>query len=70
MPLLVHVEVHREGRFWGIDIPSVDAATQAYGWADIRSMAQDCAAGMLNVPSSRIKIGAVRLTPEPDWRSW
>ena len=70
MPLLVHVTVHREGRFWVIEIPSVDTVTQAYRWSEVRPMAQDCAALMLGVPPRRVKIGAVRLAPEPDWRSW
>lgn len=69
MAILIHVEVHREGRFWGISIPAIDAVTQAYRWNEIRPMAQDCAALLLDVPPSRVRVGAVRRVPEPDWRS-
>jgi hypothetical protein len=70
MPLLVYAVVHREGRFWVIDVPSAGTVTQAYRWEDIRSMARDCAAVMLDIPVRRVGIGAVRLAPQPDWRSW
>lgn len=69
MAILLHVEAHREGRFWVITIPAIDAVTQAYRWSEIRPMAQDCAALLLNVPLHRVRIGAVRRAPKLDWRS-
>ena len=60
MPRTFHVDVHHEGRFWVIEIPAADAITQAYRWDEIRPMAQDCAALMLDVPLNRVRIGAVR----------
>lgn len=67
MAILIHVDVHREGRFWVIRIPAVDSVTQAYRRGEIRPMAQDCAALMLGVPPHRVRIGAVRLEAEPDF---
>lgn len=63
----MHVDVHREGRFWVISIPAVDSVTQAYRRSEIRLMAQDCAALILGVPPRRVRIGAVRLEAKPDW---
>lgn len=69
MPLLLHVDVHREGRFWVIEIPAAEAITQAYRWGQIRPMAQDCAALMLDVPLHQVRIGAVRRrSAESFWR--
>jgi len=57
---MLHVYVHREGKFFVIEIPAVGAITQAYRREQIRPMAQDCAALVLDVPLNRIRIGAVR----------
>lgn len=67
MAILIHVEVHREGKFWVIGILAVDSVTQAYRWEEIRPMAQDCVALMLGEPPQRVRIGAVRRGPKPDW---
>lgn len=69
MAILLHVNAHREGRFWVIAIPAIDAVTQAYRWSEIRLMAQDCAALLLDMPLHRVRVGAVRRAPEPGWRS-
>ncbi|WP_420363676.1 hypothetical protein AABM26_04935 [Curtobacterium aetherium] len=69
MAILIHVDVHREGKFWVIAIPTVDSVTQADRRSEIRPMAQDCAALMLGVPPQRVRIGAVRLSAPPDWET-
>jgi hypothetical protein len=60
MPLLLHVYVYREGRYWIVVIPALGAATQARSTHEIRVMARDCAALLLDVPPQRVRIGAVR----------
>jgi predicted RNase H-like HicB family nuclease len=65
--ILIHVDAHREGKFWVIVIPAVGSVTQAYRRSEIRPMAQDCAALMLGVPPQRVRIGAVRPLSRPDW---
>jgi hypothetical protein len=60
MPLLLHVYVYREGRYWIVVIPALGAVTQARSVSEIRLMARDCAALLLDVPLERVRIGAVR----------
>lgn len=60
MPRIIHAFVHREGRFWVVDLPAVGAVTQASSWALVRPMAKECAAITLDVSEVRIRIGAVR----------
>jgi hypothetical protein len=67
MATLIHVDVHREGRFWAISIPAVDSVTQAYRQSEIRPIAQDCAALIPGLPSHRVRIGAVRLEAQRDF---
>ncbi len=64
MPLLLHVYVYREGRYWIVVIPAVGAVTQARSTQEIRIMARDCAAVVLDVPLERVRIGAVRTLAE------
>jgi hypothetical protein len=56
------VTAARSGRFWFIEIPALGVCTQARSVPEIRVMAQDCIAMMLDVPLHRIRIGAVQLT--------
>ncbi|AJW79007.1 hypothetical protein [Clavibacter michiganensis] len=60
MPLLLHVYVYREGSYWIVVILAVGAVTQARSTQEIRIMARDCAALVLDVPLERVRIGAVR----------
>ncbi|MDO4144198.1 hypothetical protein [Clavibacter michiganensis] len=60
MSLLVHVYVYREGRYWIVVIPVLSAVTQARSTDEIRVMARDCAALLLDVPLERVRIAAVR----------
>ncbi len=60
MSLLLHVYVYREGSYWIVAIPALSTVTQARSTHEIRVMAQDCAALLLDVPLRHVRIGAVR----------
>lgn len=60
MPRTIHAYVHREGRFWVIDLPAVGAVTQALSWEQVRPMAGECAAVALDISPARVRIGALR----------
>ncbi|RII94878.1 hypothetical protein DZF98_00200 [Clavibacter californiensis] len=60
MPLLLHVYVYRESRYWIVVIPALSAVTQARSVSEIRLMARECAALLLDVPLERVRIGTVR----------
>ncbi|CAQ03224.1 hypothetical protein ACR8AL_09200 [Clavibacter sepedonicus] len=60
MSLLLHVYVYREGSYWIVAIPAMGAVTQARSTSEIRLMARECTALLLDVPLARVRIGAVR----------
>lgn len=62
MPRTITVDVHREGRWWVSSIPAADAVTQSATWRDVRGDALGVAAAMLDIPTQRLRIGAVRRT--------
>lgn len=65
MPHVINVDVHREGRWWVITIPAADAVAQSGTWRDVRKDALAVAAAMLDVPTQRLRVGAVRRTSSP-----
>ena len=65
MPRVINVDVHREGRWWVSDIPAADAVAQSAIWREVRKDALAVAAGMLNVPTESLRIGALRRTAKP-----
>lgn len=50
------VEVSRDGRFWLLTIPEIEAVTQARNLAEVEHMASDCIAVWLDVPLSAVKV--------------
>ncbi|KQS08279.1 hypothetical protein ASG04_14315 [Curtobacterium sp. Leaf183] len=61
---------HREGRWWAIDIPSVDAATQARRVTDVEWMARECVALTLDVPEDDVEIDVHFVLPDDARAKW
>lgn len=50
------VTVRRDGRFWYVDIPALDGATQARNLSEIDEMAKDYIAEVTGTPVDRLEI--------------
>ena len=51
------VTVRRDGRFWYIEIPALDGATQVRNLSEVDEMAKDYIAEVTGTPASRIELG-------------
>lgn len=50
------VTVRRDGRFWYIEIPAVDGATQARNLGEVDEMARDYISSLTDIPQERIEV--------------
>jgi hypothetical protein len=50
------VTVRRDGRFWYVDIPALDGATQARNLSEIDEMAKDYIAEVTGTPADRLEV--------------
>jgi len=50
------VTVRRDGRFWYIDIPALDGATQVRKLSEVDEMAKDYITGVTGTPASQIEL--------------
>jgi hypothetical protein len=50
------VTVRRDGRFWYVQIPALDGATQARTLTEVAEVAKDYIAGVTGVPANRIEL--------------
>ena len=55
------VNVYREGRWWMIEVPAIDALTQARRVSDIKDQAVSLIAISLDVPASQVEIKVVSM---------
>jgi hypothetical protein len=55
------VNVTRDGRWWMIAIPAIDALTQARRVTDVEEMARSLIAVTLDVAPSKVKIGKITI---------
>lgn len=62
------VTVRRDGRFWYIDIPALDGATQARTLTEVDEMAKDYIALATGTPADRIEV-AVTIELSADVRA-
>lgn len=52
------VTVRRDGRFWYIEIPALDGATQARNLSEVSEMAKDYISAVTDLPVDQIEIAA------------
>ncbi|MBI5160546.1 MAG: hypothetical protein HY996_03890 [Micrococcales bacterium] len=50
------VTVRRDGRFWYIEVPALDGATQARNLGEVEEMAKDYIGSMIDVPVDRVEV--------------
>ena len=50
------VTVRRDGRFWYVEIPALDGATQARKLSEVDEMAKDYITGVTGTPANQIEI--------------
>lgn len=50
------VTVRRDGRFWYIEIPALDGATQARNLGEVDEMARDYISSVTEIPEERIEV--------------
>ena len=55
------VRVYREGRWWMIEVPVIDALTQARRVSEIKDQAVSLIASSLDVPASQVEIKVVSM---------
>ena len=55
------VNVYRDGRWWMIEVPSIDALTQARRVSEIKDQAVSLIATYLDVPLSQVEIKVVSM---------
>ena len=67
-PVQFEVTVRRDGRFWYIDIPALDGATQARNLGEVDEMAKDYISSVTGAPVAGIEI-AVTIELSADVRA-
>ena len=64
MPTTYEVIVRRDGRFWYLEIPALDGATQARNLGEVEEMARDYIATVLDVPESTVAVEVAIALPD------
>jgi hypothetical protein len=60
----------REGRWWLVRVPALDAVTQARSIKEISIMATDLVAALLDIDSADVTINVAYELPEPVASAW
>lgn len=60
----------REGRWWSVTIPEVDAVTQARRVSDVAWMARECVALTLDVPETEVAVTVSFALPDDARTEW